>query len=42
MQHIAAEINMERKEVMVAADELLSLGLIYTTVDDRTWALLDV
>lgn len=29
------------REVIAAADELLSQGLIYTTVDDETWAILD-
>lgn len=42
MQVIAGEINMEISEVMKAGDELQGLGLVYTTVDDHTWALLDV
>jgi replication factor A2 len=29
------------REVITAADELLGQGLIYTTVDDETWAILD-
>lgn len=42
MQDIASRINMEISEVMKAGDELQGLGLVYTTVDDHTWALLDV
>ena len=42
MQDIASRINMEISEVMRAGDELQGLGLVYTTVDDHTWALLDV
>lgn len=42
MQDIATRINMEISEVMKAGDELQGAGLVYTTVDDHTWALLDV
>lgn len=42
MQDIAARISMEVGEVDKAGTELQGLGLIYTTVDDHTWALLDV
>ena len=29
------------RDVLSAADELLSQGIIYTTMDDETWAILD-
>ncbi|TLS29022.1 hypothetical protein PpBr36_01754 [Pyricularia pennisetigena] len=38
---IARAINMSVRDVEAAADELLSAGLIYPTVDDHTWAVLD-
>jgi len=42
MQDIAGRINMDVNEVLKAGDELQGLGLIYTTVDDHTWAVLEV
>ena len=42
MQDIAKRTGLEVNEVLKAGDELSSNGLIYTTVDDHTWALLDV
>lgn len=42
MQDIAMRTGMEVAEVLKAGDELQGLGLIYTTVDDHTWALLDM
>lgn len=42
MQDIAMRIGEDISEVQKAGDELQSLGAIYTTVDDHTWALLDV
>jgi replication factor A2 len=39
---IAQRTGMELNEVLKAGDELLSLGSIYTTVDDTTWAVLDL
>ncbi|PNS18391.1 hypothetical protein CAC42_6208 [Sphaceloma murrayae] len=42
MQDIAVRTGMEVADVLKAGDELQSMGLIYTTVDDHTWALLDV
>lgn len=42
MQDIATRAGMELNEVMKGGDELQSMGLIYTTVDDHTWAVLDV
>ncbi len=42
IQQIATQIPMDVGEVQKAGDELQNNGLIYTTVDDNTWALLDV
>lgn len=33
--------GMALRDVLNAADELLGQGLIYTTVDDETWAILE-
>ena len=41
MQDLAARLNMDMNDVLKAGDELLGQGLIYTTVDDQTWAILD-
>ncbi|KAH8879653.1 replication protein A, subunit RPA32 [Thozetella sp. PMI_491] len=38
---IANGAKMQVRDVMAAADELLGQGLIYTTIDDETWAVLD-
>jgi replication factor A2 len=41
-QHdISAKLGIDPSEVARAGDELLSGGLIYTTVDDQTWAILE-
>ncbi|KAK4544472.1 hypothetical protein LTR36_004363 [Oleoguttula mirabilis] len=42
MQDIATRSGMDVGEVYKGGDELQSLGMIYTTVDDQTWAILDV
>ena len=42
MQDIAMRTKMEVPDVLKAGDELQSHGLIYTTVDDHTWAVLDM
>lgn len=42
MQDIASRTGMDMADVAKAGDELLTEGKIYTTVDDTTWALLDV
>ncbi|KAL8848176.1 MAG: hypothetical protein Q9221_006784 [Calogaya cf. arnoldii] len=42
VQHIAASLRMPLTEVMKAGDELLTQSLIFTTVDDTTWAILDL
>lgn len=40
-QNIAAQLGMPVPDVMKAGDELLSIGSIFTTVDDDTWAILE-
>ncbi|KAK5118186.1 hypothetical protein LTR85_008166 [Meristemomyces frigidus] len=42
MQDIATRSGMDVGEVLRGGDELQGLGMIYTTVDDHTWAILDV
>lgn len=42
MQAIAMNTGMEVSEVFKGGEELSGAGLIYTTVDDNTWALMDV
>lgn len=41
-QDIASRLNIEITEVQKASDELMGLGKVYTTVDDNTWAILDI
>lgn len=41
-QDIATRIGMDMSEVLKAGEELTGLGKVYTTVDDLTWAILDV
>ncbi|KAJ4313891.1 Replication factor A protein 2 [Fusarium piperis] len=38
---ITSSAGMSVRDVLTAADELLGQGLIYTTVDDETWAILE-
>lgn len=38
---ISSSTGMSVREVLGASDELLGQGLIYTTVDDETWAILE-
>lgn len=40
-QDIAANLGVDTAEVARAGDDLLAGGLIYTTVDDQTWAVLE-
>lgn len=40
-QVIAANLGLESADVLRAGDDLLAGGLIYTTVDDHTWAVLE-
>jgi len=41
VHQIASTLNIPANEVFKAGDELLGNGLIYTTVDDETWAVLE-
>ncbi|KAL8642084.1 MAG: hypothetical protein Q9228_001194 [Teloschistes exilis] len=41
VQNIAASLRMQVADVMKAGDELLTQSMIFTTVDDNTWALLE-
>ena len=41
VQNIASRASMNVNEVLKAGDELLSHSMIFTTVDDNTWALLE-
>ncbi|KAI2628362.1 replication protein A, subunit RPA32 [Xylaria nigripes] len=41
MQLIARETGMTIQDVMIGAEELLSNGTIYTTIDDETFAILE-
>lgn len=41
VHQIASNLNIPANEVFKAGDELLGNGLIYTTVDDETWAVLE-
>lgn len=38
---IMSSAGMSLRDVLTAADQLLGQGLIYTTVDDETWAILE-
>lgn len=42
MHDIASRLSVETVDVQHAGDELLNSGIIYTTEDDHTWAILDV
>lgn len=42
IQEIATRARMEMGEVLKAGDELVNGGMIYTTVDDHTWAIMDM
>ncbi|EPE24326.1 Nucleic acid-binding protein [Glarea lozoyensis ATCC 20868] len=41
VQNIASQLGMQANDVFKAGDELLGDGVIYTTVDDETWAVLE-
>lgn len=41
VQNIAASLGLPVAEVMKAGDDLLQHSLIFTTVDDNTWAILE-
>lgn len=40
-QVIASKLNMPASDVSRAGDELLGAGVIFTTMDDQTWAILE-
>jgi len=40
-QNIATQLNIPINDVFKAGDELLGMGIIYTTIDDETWAVLE-
>jgi len=42
VQNIAAKLGMQVSEVLKAGDELVGHGKIYTTIDDNTWAILEM
>ena len=42
MHDIASRLGVETVDVQQSGDELLNFGIIYTTEDDHTWAILDV
>jgi Single-stranded DNA-binding replication protein A (RPA), medium (30 kD) subunit len=41
VQHISAKLNLPVTEVTRAGDELLSSGVIFSTCDEMTWAILE-
>jgi replication factor A2 len=41
MNDIASKMGIDTADTARAGDELLSGGLIYTTLDDQTWAILE-
>jgi len=41
LQELSKGLGMTAREVLAAADELLGQGVIYTTIDDETWAVLE-
>lgn len=38
-QVLSSSLGMSAREVLAAADELFQQGVIYTTIDDETWAV---
>ena len=41
VQQLASQMGQSTGEVFRASEELLQLGVIFTTVDDNTWAILE-
>ncbi|CAG7946281.1 unnamed protein product [Penicillium salamii] len=41
LQVISAKLNMPATEVSKAGDELLSAGVVFSTLDEQTWAILE-
>ena len=42
MQDIASRLRMEMSDVIKGGEELIGAGVIYTTCDDETWAILNI
>ncbi len=42
VQNVAAKLGMQVADVLKAGDELLGHSKIYTTIDDNTWAILEM
>ncbi|KAK4900084.1 Replication factor A protein 2 [Elasticomyces elasticus] len=42
IQHIATAAGLDINEVVKGGGELMDMGLIFTTVDESTWALLEI
>ena len=42
LNQVAAGTNLSVREIMAGTEELLGHGIIYTTEDDETWAILDI
>lgn len=42
MSDIAGRLSLQTADVLRAGDELLNMGAIYTTVDDHTWAIMNM
>ncbi|KAK4236210.1 hypothetical protein C8A03DRAFT_35910 [Achaetomium macrosporum] len=42
LAQVAAGTGMSARDIMAATEELLGQGLIYTTENDETWAILDL
>ncbi|KAL7950247.1 hypothetical protein V8C42DRAFT_309946 [Trichoderma barbatum] len=41
LNNITGALGLAVRDVLTAADELLGLGIIYSTVDEETWAILE-
>ena len=41
-QDIASRLSMDVNEVIKGGDQLLEFGLIYSTVDENTWAIMNL
>ncbi|KAK2763319.1 replication factor A protein 2 [Arachnomyces sp. PD_36] len=42
VQHLAADMGLPVADVYKASEELLTNGLIFTTIDENTWAILEL
>jgi replication factor A2 len=41
MQQIASKLNLPATDVARAGEELLGAGVIFSTMDEQTWAILE-